>query len=701
MRHNAKIENFVTVLSFVCLKQYKQHTCFSNSVCISMAVRSRPQLAFQTEKENGIGIKAFNETAKLYANVVEALDAQRLRIFDSVAGSLKTEYILEKEKVISCIAWEQKPLYASEQITTDISGSGEILVLGTNSGEILIYSEHLGSLTRTYSFGILQKIIGAHVLANDGFAIDTTGKVVCFSVNTGEVRTSFTVPSSSREFSGLYLSTVFKNLALASSHNIHIVDLNHRNPIDSLTTHTSMINSVVFQYLKDENEFYFGVSANQDRFINLYSKELDGTGEFPTNTVKNVGALVCENEVKMLSIAYEIENPETGVLAALTNDGTIEMFENPWLSKLRQNGTNVSSLSHRRKLLTSHSTLKICFCRSRGDPPIVLESIAFESTDSLTVVWKESTRTVFETVPWRILSSQATNGLIELVRSKTRLTSKNKTVSNVYDESNATISSGVMQKDLRKTEEIGSAEATEGEEQEPSLAERLQNLTKLDQQAQALSTQISASTSLSTVLTQALKTNDQSLLESCFNNNNVETIDTTIRRLDPSLAPILLDKLAEKLALRPMRADVLMVWIRCTLITHGGHLVLVDDLKHKLANLHSILEDRASKYSSMLALQGKLDLVLSQIAFRKAGGSKDNAEDEEPISIYYEGYEESIDEASSTGDEGYSSDDSVDNEMYSDEENSSKGAFPDEENENRELSEDYSGDESLENSESE
>ena len=73
--------------------------------------------------------------------------------------------------------------------------------------------------------------------------------------------------------------------------------------------------------------------------------------------------------------------------------------------------------------------------------------------------------------------------------------------------------------------------------------------------------------SLGTVLSQALKTNDVSLLESCLHTTDLNTIRATIQRLDSPLAGTLLQKLAERLHRRPGRAGSLMVWVE----SDAGH----------------------------------------------------------------------------------------------------------------------------------
>jgi U3 small nucleolar RNA-associated protein 5 len=146
--------------------------------------------------------------------------------------------------------------------------------------------------------------------------------------------------------------------------------------------------------------------------------------------------------------------------------------------------------------------------------------------------------------------------------------------------------------------------------------------------------------SLGTVLTQALRTNDVSLLESCLHTSDINTIRATIQRLDSPLAGTLLQKLAERLHRRPGRAGSLMVWVQWTLVTHGGYLATQPDLIKKLAQLNRVIDERAKGLQSLLSLKGKLDMLEAQIELRRSMQRRrvEDEEDDDGV-IYVEGQE--------------------------------------------------------------
>lgn len=154
--------------------------------------------------------------------------------------------------------------------------------------------------------------------------------------------------------------------------------------------------------------------------------------------------------------------------------------------------------------------------------------------------------------------------------------------------------------------------------------------------------------SLGTVLTQALKTNDVSLLESCLQTTDVNTIRATIQRLDSPLAGTLLQKLAERLHRRPGRAGSLMVWVQWTLVTHGGYLATQRDLIKKLAELNRVIDTRSKGLQSLLSLKGKLDMLEAQIELRRSMRDQRRRleeDDDDDGVIYVEGQESDEDSA--------------------------------------------------------
>lgn len=152
-------------------------------------------------------------------------------------------------------------------------------------------------------------------------------------------------------------------------------------------------------------------------------------------------------------------------------------------------------------------------------------------------------------------------------------------------------------------------------------------------------------TSLGTVLTQALKTNDKDLLESCFHTTDLPSIRATIQRLQSQHVSTLLQRLAERIHKRPGRTGSLLVWVQWSLIAHGGYLAGQPELMKKLKSLSQVVRERANGLQPLLHLKGKLDMLSAQLELRRniqLASRVANAEDEDDEEgvVYVEGQDE-------------------------------------------------------------
>lgn len=130
-----------------------------------------------------------------------------------------------------------------------------------------------------------------------------------------------------------------------------------------------------------------------------------------------------------------------------------------------------------------------------------------------------------------------------------------------------------------------------------------------------------ATGSLQTVLAQALHTNDDTLLEQCLaagssgsQSRREGQIKATVSRLSAHFVAPFVTKLVAKLQRNQNRGLELIPWIRACLRIHIGYLLTVPHLARSLATLAAIIDNRLVPFKKLLTLQGRLDLVLSQVS---------------------------------------------------------------------------------------
>ncbi|QRW01859.1 U3 small nucleolar RNA-associated protein 12 [Ceratobasidium sp. AG-Ba] len=118
--------------------------------------------------------------------------------------------------------------------------------------------------------------------------------------------------------------------------------------------------------------------------------------------------------------------------------------------------------------------------------------------------------------------------------------------------------------------------------------------------------------------------------ETCLAHGDTTLIRNTVLRLPPTLCVPLIQACVERLGrgargekgggagASAQRGTSLIRWVRAVLVVHSGFLMTIPDLVARLSSLHSTLAARLALQDRLLALNGRLDLVLSQIEIQSA-----------------------------------------------------------------------------------
>lgn len=427
----------------------------------------------------------------------------------------------------------------------------------------------------------------------------------------------------------------------------------------TLGASTTLIHTV---FLSEDKQRFLS-AAESDRFINVFSLTEN----------RHTGALVAETDVRIMSVYSE---GHVEVLVAITIDGVVELFNEPFTP---MSAGDTSIPSRKRKSLTRKADALVKVVRPGSRENVTIVDASLQGED-LVVAWVESgVNMEFETLRWTNPEdkSLALSGLVEISKTKRAKISGGALLNGAKDmgkihvnESQTVVIGGTDIQDIDMEdladeagpageEEVGEdsqaiSSDDEGEPEEPTFGDRVQALKTSSETAvsgtalvkptaKVIGQQLQppSSRSLATVLAQALQTDDKSLLESCLQIGDQDAILATIRRLNSTSVVKLVERLAERLARRPGRAATMGVWVRLTMVAHGGYLASLPDIMGTLASLHSIVNARAGSLPRLLALQGRLDMLSSQLELRKSLGavqsSKEDADDEGVL--YVEGQE--------------------------------------------------------------
>lgn len=431
---------------------------------------------------------------------------------------------------------------------------------------------------------------------------DVNGNIYQWDASSFEIKSHFSindlleVPETvQRIYTLMYMLEVH---LVVATHSIHLVTISGSEITRTFPAHVQPINSLT--PVHDNLDLMF-TSAVGDRFINLFS--------FSKGSPQAVFVTLANVKEVLLGVLGE-----RSVLAAITDNGTVEVFNNPLSSeevipvgkkKRRQQTGMVQSRS-------PASTIKLTRPRSQiktdSDKSLPIHAIAC-SGSAIYYSWLENaTVPHVSSLKWVDKGEVITveNCILEKPREEAvsfhAQNGSDVASTTNYNEGNTVISEGLMQ-----TVDSGS------DENDETLAERLEKITTDRSSSNKKKRHVhNSAETLSVILSQALRNNDHSLLETVLGNNDTEVIRNTIYRINAVTAVQLLERIAERIARQVHRFDQLSHWLKWVIVIHGSILTTMPGLESKVAGLHATLTKKADTLPRLLEVQGRLRMIEQQ-----------------------------------------------------------------------------------------
>ncbi|KAF3933388.1 hypothetical protein ABW19_dt0206196 [Dactylella cylindrospora] len=629
----------------------------------------------------------------LFSSVIRGLDAQRLRCHDTSNGRLQCEHIFDKNIDVNSISWgslaeadkdrKKKKRKRASDATATVEDEAEqqddsqmVVAVTSNTGKIFLYSPIQGEMVRILDGGHSGPVTDFQ-FAESGKTLRAWScggnKLVEWDLKKGAYIRSIAFGETLNLFKTLPLS----DSIVCASYSAYLIDL--ESPPTDLVSNFSSHTSQVHTLRKTSKQNKFLSAAEGDRFIYVSDIKKE----------KSLGSLVAKGDVAKVDTTAQ-----DGALVAVTADGVVELFLQPWSFQSGSDADAESSMKRKKALTkTSEARIKIV----RPDNQIVKVIDACFQGDSVLVAWVENaTSVLFEQV--KCLSPEGgltIGGDVVITKTKTvgiggtaggRGANGVKDLSNInLDQSQTVVVEGADMQDIGMVDAADKQETIEEDDIRDEKGDRSTeksarsdvspstNITVPSIDGAAIiasgyqSVKFPNAASLTTVLAQALKTDDRALLETCLQVTKPDMIEATVQRLDSLLAADLVMKLAEIIARKPGRAGSLMVWIQKTLVNHGGHLLTLPDLVRTMASLQRVLGKRAEALPKMLALRGRLSMLVAQMKLRSMARDRLGTSGDAAV-VYVEGVNKD-DESSSEED----SDVELGDVMESDEEMSESG----------------------------
>lgn len=561
----------------------------------------------------------FDPSGQWLASVVPSLDIQKLRIHavaENISKSLKAELDLPKGVKVHSLLWivsgdaskaAMKKRKRSSSIGSAVPFEEFEIALGLSTGNILLFSPFKSSTIATLeSHSVAVTSLSQDLSASSELlSADVSGQITKWDLIKQKPLFKFKAPMQGTE---LVRAVPGEDQLLLASTAAYLVD--GKSPSEPLKTFSEFAHTVdiVDVCSSDASSQYFFSASENERNIVVSSLSQE----------KPISILVAQSDVQAVAVS-----DNKAALAVLTEIGSVEIFLQPLKEK-----TSSSKRRSSKAPVAATSNISIKVSRPKESGLIKIEGIKFDK-NYLTIYWLENgTIPVFEKVQWLLESGEPVDQKeIEIVKARIssglKLTNKVKGIDPAavvgYNEATSIVTSGNDVQDL------------ESDDEEETLADRLETLevdlgseSQTPKHVNGKSSKsnngkfnFSTPGSFAVILNQALKTNDHTLLETCLSTRDEDMVKVSVQRLDSTLAVKLLERLAEKMSRTPTRAGQLNVWVKWVMIAHGGYIVTMPNLLKSLSSLHSLLAERVSTLPRLLALQGRLEMLKSQMELRR------------------------------------------------------------------------------------
>lgn len=580
----------------------------------------------------------------------------RLKIWDCTAGSLRHEYTPPSHLSSSCtcLKWSR----TSRSVTTqrrkksktsrqsESSNASNSIALGTSSGDVLLYSVTAGEVD--------QKLEGGHdSRVNDLCWSDDDGAL--FSCSNDKHITEWNTENGQRKCKwkadkhGVRCMRLGPkgNTLLSAGRSIKLWDLATKEALKKFTGHASPVTHLQFipsnlSHDSNANHIpsngisgqYFLSGAEQDRLINVWYINLDSQDK------NALVSLSITDEPIAVDVIRHSNRDKPIHIAVASKDGQLHIFE------YSLNGGGKKPLRPKRTIQLTSSEKKD---GTQPLVPVLCVHLLSEGEPEALIAYGSTLKPQFETLAYStmeehtcLVRESSSNLLLNDSAHEPYQIDKGKALSSqitTLGPGNMTRATPAMLLDDGRTKLKRKAEHEKKESlEEQSIEDRLKAINaEAAETSRRRGNDRPTADSLAQMLIQALHSQDNSLMETVIRHGggNRSIMKNTVKRLPVNLTIPFLKELVHKIQAAPGRGEGLVLWIKHILSTHMAYLMTVPDLVDSLSGLYAMLESRVSVFSKLCKLQGRLDLMLSQVDSQ----SHNNPEEEEhvePTVVYQE-----------------------------------------------------------------
>eukprot|EP01134_Creolimax_fragrantissima_P001009 CFRG1009T1 len=527
----------------------------------------------------------------------------RLRVFETATSKKIIEHVSDASlaNAYTCLAWNP----VADQ-------PASVIALGSRSGHVFMFDIAKSEIVSELK-GHLESV-NAVLFSPSGetlYSCSNDKHVFIWDLESSTSSSRF--QADDHRVTALSLCSEGKNL-LTAGRNVKLWDLNTKKTIKTFSGQEESITQIVMY----PNGNQFLTFDTVGRFANVWN--LKG------KVTHTVGAIALQAASRCIAATKSVSPEMLCNVVAVSNTDEVRVWEVPAPVK----GEKAKNSGKKSK-----QPVFSCTFVNKGDEaanakkiPVLFADFAVSAgVSELVVVRGSPLRPMVEILPYRIGSKWAESGPIKRVpvqmvagSQQASLDAKAKKAKSA-DESAHIIGAENTRTNVPMALDEQFKSSTKDKEtmdvDEPVLGDILDSENQPEQLGVSSKKgrgKANKADSLAKLLTQALHSDDSTLLEECLANTNEHVVRNTIQHLPTPYVVPFLEVIVAKFQSKPVRGIQLVPWIKTIMIVHTSYLMTVPNLAESLGGLSSLIDSRLSAFRKLLALNGRLDLLLSQIS---------------------------------------------------------------------------------------
>ncbi|OWF41846.1 WD repeat-containing protein 43-like [Mizuhopecten yessoensis] len=564
-----------------------------------------------------------------------------LKLWETDTGTLRQEYTpsTHLSATCTCLAWcptgyrlekqrkkkKRKSKGDAEELFEEKCKESENLVgIGTTAGNILLYNTRLGDIQTKLDGGHNDRVTGLSWQpdGNSLYSCSNDHHIVHWDVPNNSVKHKWRADKGSLHS----VCVCSPHHLLSAGRTIKLWNTETHEMLKRFTGHATEVFRLIpvpFTLISNGDSvdsLYFLSGAVNDRIVNAWhvdTKSSDKTA---------VASFSLPDEPVMFDISRKARPDQSLLLTVVTKAGQVLIFEHKLNGKLKRPVRPKVTI----QVATSGNNQEV-----PRPIPILGVHICEDKSNNILLVHGNFLKPTFEKLPYKntvsdicLIREEKSRGSLKVEEptvSKIRTPDLSKDMTVLVPELMAPSVPSIIPGKRRKRKSSAS---------EMTIEARLNAIGMGTSKTDKVSKAPPKTDGLGRLLTQGLQSKDHKIINSVLNQNDL-VIENTVKRMPVQSIIPLIQHLTTLMQGRAAGSHKLVKWIKSILVVHTSYLMTFPEVVEIFSSLYQMMDARTAAFSRLSKLQGKLDLILSQIT------TQEQHEDErltgqQPLLMYQE-----------------------------------------------------------------